>query len=256
MMTKESIQVIHNEIEGFIAGSLVHLIIAQHHYQSEFIMSSLDSSLLDGVPLAIRPLATEPLWGKQPSQFHFPGEKPHFEAYFDAYFKYYAEQCNLIGCHHNGEYSSVETHRDIMTIAQLLRKSLPRTEVRKRMSDFLKSANNSQPGEHENSINLVARLMLMVRIGKVPHECSKGRYLNWEEGDLREFVYNCFAPPVTRGHDRIKVEKSFNALNLQRIGGIKIWWTDNLADHLRMVDDDKGLFIFHHASFLEHQLHK
>ena len=124
------------------------------------------------------------------------------------------------------------------------------------MSDFLKSANNTQPGEHENSINLVARLMLMVRIGKVPHECSKGGYLNWEEGDLREFVYNCFAPPVTRGHDRIKLEKSFNALNLQRIGGIKIWWTENLADHLRMVDDDKGIFIFHHASFLEHQLHK
>jgi hypothetical protein len=125
MVTKGSIQVIHNEIESFITGSLVRSIIAQHHDQSEFTMSSLDSSLLDGVPLAIRPLATEPLWGTQPSHFHFPGEKPHFEADFDAYFKYYAEQCNLIGCHHNGEYSSVETHRDIMTIAQLLRKSLP-----------------------------------------------------------------------------------------------------------------------------------
>jgi hypothetical protein len=57
-------------------------------------------------------------------------------------------------------------------------------------------------------------------------------------------------------HDSIKLEKSFNALNVQRIGGIKIWWTNNLADHLRMMDDDKAVFVFHHASFLEHQVDK
>ena len=30
-------------------------------------------------------------------------------------------------------------------------------------------------------------------------------------------------------------------------------WTDNLADHLRLTDDDKRVHIFHHASFLEAQ---
>ena len=216
-------------------------------------MSSLDSSLFDEVPLEIKPLAVVHLWGQQSSHFVFHEDKPNLDAYFDSYFKYYAQQCDLIGRHENGEYSSVETHRDIMTIAQLLQQPLTRAEVRKHMTGVLKSANITQ---HDNSNNLVARLMLMIRIGGVPHEYSKGRYLEWEEGNLREFVHNYFAVPPTRNRDRIKLEKSFNALNVQRIGGIKIWWTDNLADHLRMMDDDKAVFIFHHASFLEHQLHK
>jgi hypothetical protein len=29
-----------------------------------------------------------------------------------------------------------------------------------------------------------------------------------------------------------------------------------LADHLRMMDDDKTVAVFHHASFLEYQLDK
>ncbi|PMD30890.1 hypothetical protein L207DRAFT_592257 [Hyaloscypha variabilis F] len=213
-------------------------------------MSSLDLSLWHDVPLANRPLAVEHLWGQQSSKYHFPDETSDLGAYFDSYFKYYARQCDLIGRHDNGEFSSVETHRHIMDIVQLLRQPLRREEVRKQISDLLRSANTTQ---QECSINLAARLLLMIRIGEVQHEYSKGRYLKWEEGSLREFVHNHFAASAARGHERIKLEKSFNALSVQRIGGVKIWWTDNLADHLRMMDDDKAVFIFHHASFLEHQ---
>jgi hypothetical protein len=215
-------------------------------------MSSLDQSLWHDVPLAIRPLVVDHLWGQQSSNYHFPDEKSNLETYFDSYFKYYARQCDLIGRHDNGEFSSVDTHRHIMDIVQLLQQPLRREEIRKQMSD-LRSANITQ---HECSINLAARLLLMIRIGEVQHEYSKGRYLKWEEGNLREFVHNHFSASAARGHDRIKLEKSFNALSVQRIGGIKIWWTDNLADHLRMMDDDKAVFIFHHASFLEHQTKK
>jgi hypothetical protein len=153
----------------------------------------------------------------------------------------------------NGKYSSVETHRDIMDITHLLQQPLSRKEVRKRMSDFLKSADKDQ---HQNSINLAARLLLMIRVGNVPHECLGGRQIEWKTGSLLEFVHDSFAPSPARGHHQIKLEKTFNALNLQRIAGIEIWWTDNLVDHLRMMDDDKAVFIFYHASFLEYQLHK
>lgn len=216
-------------------------------------MSSLDISLWEHVSLALRPVVVDHLWGQQPSQFNFPEGRTNLGAYFELYFKYYAQQCDLIGRHANGKYSSVETHRNIMEIAQLLQQPLSREEVRKLMSEFLKPADQKQ---HESSINLVARLLLMIRVGNVHHECLGGRHIEWEQGDLREFVHNYFATPPSRGHDRIKLEKSFNALNVQRIGGIKIWWTDNLADHLRMMDDDKAVFIFHHGSFLEHQSHK
>jgi hypothetical protein len=216
-------------------------------------MSSLDSSFLGDSPLAIRPLAADYFWGQQPSYFHFPEEKQNLQTYFDTYFKYYAQQCDLFGRHKNEEYPSIETHRDIMTIAQLLQQPLSRAEVRKHMSDVLRPAEEEQ---HESAINLVCRLLLMISVGEVQHDFSKGSHINWKEGDLREFIHNHFAANPTRVHDSIKLEKSFNALNVQRIGGIKIWWTNNLADHLRMMDDDKAVFVFHHASFLEHQVDK
>jgi hypothetical protein len=52
----------------------------------------------------------------------------------------------------------------------------------------------------------------------------------------------------------VKLEKLFNARSLERIGGISIDWTNNLADHLRVKDDrnDKiKVAIFHYASFLK-----
>jgi len=219
-------------------------------------MSSLESSLKDHVSLALRPVVVDHLWGQQPTQFIFSEKDQNLEAYFDIYFKYYAQQCDLIGHEsydERGDCSPVQTHRDIMVIAQLLQQPLTRAEVRKRMSDYLKSEDKDHL---ESSINFVARLLLMIRIGDVTPECSRGRPLKWKEGDLGEFVHNYFSACPTRGNDRIKLEKSFNALNVQRIGGIKILWTDNLADHLRMEDDDTAVFVFHHASFLEHQSHK
>ena len=53
------------------------------------------------------------------------------------------------------------------------------------------------------------------------------------------------------GSENVKLEKIFNAGNLGRIAGIEIEWTNNLADHLRVVDEDKKVAIFYHASFLE-----
>jgi hypothetical protein len=34
---------------------------------------------------------------------------------------------------------------------------------------------------------------------------------------------------------------------------VKIQWSNNLTDHLRLVDNDRRLCIFHHATFLQHQ---
>jgi hypothetical protein len=50
--------------------------------------------------------------------------------------------------------------------------------------------------------------------------------------------------------ESVKLEKIFNARNLEHIAGIKVRWTSNLADHLRMRDDDTAVELFHYASFL------
>jgi hypothetical protein len=139
-----------------------------------------------------------------------------------------------------------------MDIAQLLQQPLSLDEVQMRMSDFLKAADKEQ---HENSINLVARLLLMTKFGDIPHECGGGRHIEWSYGSLLESVHDYFSHPPACGHERMKLEKSFNTLSLQRMAGIEIRWTDNLADHLRMMGDDKAVAVFHHSSFLEYQLH-
>lgn len=43
----------------------------------------------------------------------------------------------------------------------------------------------------------------------------------------------------------------FNAHNLDRIGGFRILWTDDLQDHLLLNEDEKSLLIFHHVSVLQ-----
>jgi hypothetical protein len=56
---------------------------------------------------------------------------------------------------------------------------------------------------------------------------------------------------LTKEH--VKLERLFNACNLDRIAGLQIIWTHNLANHLRVQNDDKEVSIFHYASFLNSQ---
>lgn len=215
--------------------------------------SSLKSvwSLSEEVSQSLMTFVIERLWGcRQPSQL------PHLQELsvsFEPYFRYYAQQCDLIGRHAKGEYSSVETHHDVMDLARLLQNPLSRQEVQEKMALFLRESDEEQ---HNNSINLVTRLLLMTKFGDVPHECRGDRPIEWDHGTFPEFVHEYFSRVPIRSHEQVKLEKPFKALNLQQIAGIKIWWTNNLADHLRMRDDDQAVEIFYHASFLEYQLDK
>jgi hypothetical protein len=63
-------------------------------------------------------------------------------------------------------------------------------------------------------------------------------------------LVNTQIAPQTMMRENVKLEKIFNARNLERIAGIEIRWTSNLVDHLRMRNDDTAVEIFHYASFL------
>ncbi|KAL8635734.1 MAG: hypothetical protein Q9226_009323, partial [Calogaya cf. arnoldii] len=49
-------------------------------------------------------------------------------------------------------------------------------------------------------------------------------------------INTVFPPPSFL--DTVKLPQSFTAANLEKIGGIQVLWTDNLADHLLLRDDD------------------
>jgi hypothetical protein len=75
-----------------------------------------------------------------------------------------------------------------------------------------------------------------------------------EEGWFHDWSDFPLVPALTnRSIIRVKLDRLFIARNLERIAGLKIVWTDNLSDHLRLMRDDTEVTIYPHASFLEHQ---
>lgn len=178
-------------------------------------------------------------------------EKEEFDS--EAYLAYHKKQC-CFALHDGGRHISVRTHRDILEIAEDLKNGLPKENIRGRLS--LKLADPKPANENElldSSIDLSARLVSMMDIGVLRYGFSGRRGLLWSQGSLKDLVHGYFNVPVLLDHD-VKLEKMFNARNLGRTAGIHIVWTDNLADHLRMIDEgDKTVAIFHHASFLKCQ---
>ncbi|KAL8877912.1 MAG: hypothetical protein Q9198_004171 [Flavoplaca austrocitrina] len=61
-------------------------------------------------------------------------------------------------------------------------------------------------------------------------------------------VNTVFPPPSSL--DTVKLPQTFTAANLEKIAGIRIVWTNNLADHLLLRDDDTKVMLFHHVSAL------
>lgn len=91
----------------------------------------------------------------------------------------------------------------------------------------------------------------MIDVGALRHGLRLGQTPRmWVKGTLRDFVNSVF-PPSTTLSDDLKLEKLFNARNLERVAGIQVVWTSNIADHLQLEDDDTSVRIFSHASFLE-----
>ncbi|KAF2193018.1 hypothetical protein K469DRAFT_745423 [Zopfia rhizophila CBS 207.26] len=176
---------------------------------------------------------------------------------WDAYFSYYTQQC-IQALHHRGRYISARTHKDIIDIARDLEESRNKDDIKQLLRSKLTTPKSADEEEVllEGSINLATRLLVMMDFGDLPLGFCGRPQLGWHDGSLclKDVVHGYFNQPQALGHENIKLDKIFTARNLGRIAGIEIVWTDNLADHLRVVgDDDTKVRIFHHASFLKWQ---
>lgn len=100
---------------------------------------------------------------------------------------------------------------------------------------------------------LAARVLTMIDIGGLRSGVRLGQVSRvWASAELRDFIKSTFL--VTKEKSNMKLEKLFTARNLERVAGMQVIWTSNIADHLLLEDDDTSVRIFSHASFLE--LHK
>ncbi|KAI1842160.1 hypothetical protein JX265_005737 [Neoarthrinium moseri] len=207
-------------------------------------MSKLDQSIGQPPSLQAKRAIIEGFWGGVlPGQLSYTDKAAAPEQVLDAYFNFYQQQCDLIGLHANGKYSSITTHEHVLQVAKLLILGHTRDEVCSELDGMIPNADKVQ---HERSVYLVARLLLMVQVGEIPHEWSGSRPICWQDAGstIRDVIRARFSDIPVLGHERVKFEKAFNVLGLNRIAGIEIRWTSNLADHLRLIHDDTLLDIY------------
>lgn len=166
------------------------------------------------------------------------------------YFSYYSEQCHLM-LGDGGRHAAARTHCDISNIIQQFKQQTSREKIIDAVlsdSQLLKLPE----GEHmiQGSINLAARLYLMMSFGVIPNAFTPARPLYWTTGSAQDFLAEQLGPTRVLGSQAVKFPKLFNGRNIERLGGIRIEWTSDLDQHLRIIHDEEGVAIFHHAAFL------
>lgn len=164
---------------------------------------------------------------------------------YATYIRYYYAQCSSLT--RGGRYTS-QTHGDLMKIVRY---------VQARDATFesvMASVCLNLPGIETETIRVAmltaARLWLMLYIGEDQFSLSPGQLpISWDRDTLRNCVRSHFKPQCILT-DTVRLEKNFNAVNLDTVGNIQVVWTNNLADHLLMISDDTRVSVFHHATFL------
>ena len=105
---------------------------------------------------------------------------------------------------------------------------------------------------------LSTRILTMTPVGQATssQKLHPTCILPWNTGSLQNAVHGYFNQPpdipLEAKDDIIGVSLTF--FNIERVSGIKVIPTDNLLDHLLLVDEDRKLCVFHHASFVKQML--
>ena len=207
----------------------------------------LDNSLWSPIDIATRREIVANLWSYDEAHSMRLIE----EGVLRLFFQYYAAQIVLM-LHLNGRYTSVRTHRDLINIVAYLKQGKTKDEIKQELRATTLPTNLENPDEAiERSTDLAGRLLVMVALGQIPQGFGPIG-LTWDsKTPLQQRVADCFNPTQALQAERVRLEKMFIGCNLYRIARITIFWTDNLADHLRMFEHETRVAVFHHASFLE-----
>jgi hypothetical protein len=205
----------------------------------------------DPVPESIRADIIKGLWQYNTSPEFLLGLKR-----WDAFFSYYTAECKKAITYNRGEYTTVRKHRDIAAVAKRLEDGYTKEEITQSLLtlDTQQRPTDAKIRMAEGSLRLVARLMSMVDIGPLPYGVQGWAPLLWSDDSwsLKTMLGQYFQKSSTDSTG-IKFGEEFTAYNLQQFAGVKIQWSSNLANHLRLMDNDTTICLFHHVTFLKHQ---
>lgn len=177
----------------------------------------------------------------------------------EAYFSRYATLCSL-AANTNRAIVNV-THWQLASVIKLL---LDPVEARRTRSELNGLVFNNPYITWDNSIiggnlaptliDLAVDVWSMLSIAKFPGDISYDEPIHWEDHQtLIDLFDKCF-PFSRNSQDIVKLPQTFTAAHLEKLGGIQVIWTSNLADHLLLKEDDTKLMLFHQLSIL--RLHK
>ncbi|EMD86405.1 hypothetical protein COCC4DRAFT_22623 [Bipolaris maydis ATCC 48331] len=176
---------------------------------------------------------------------------------WQAYFQHYSDEVRSAIESDGGVNTTVRMHEDVIAIASSLEQRVAKHVIKKEL--FLLDTQNRSSAEKERmaegSIKLVVRLLYMVDIGPVSqNHIPSLTYVPWveEKYDVGTVLSQHFQKSKEDA-GKVRFDSKFSAYNLERLAGVKIVWTNNLADHLRLVEDDTKLCIFHQTTFLKSQ---
>ena len=195
------------------------------------------------IPLTedVRGAITKSLWGEtSDGQFYTSAVKD-----LDTYFSYWGDECRVAR-------TTSRCHRDVLNVVERLKQpDGTRDSIKEGIDQDDSDAISNYEELVDASVALAVRLWLMVYIDSVGLSQTVGHtQARWEQGTFQDFVAGVFSPDHGL-HSNVKLERLFNARNLERIAGVRVTWTSNLADHLSMRDDDTRVLVFHHVTFLE-----
>ena len=181
---------------------------------------------------------------------NFYQDSPHF----DSFFEYYDQQCAAARFDAKNGGFLVKTHRDLINVIRELHDmDKPKTLIKFNLRrELLLTESEENDARLDDAINLAARIWLMIFVGEYRQIIGPAqRQLVWQENSCLKTVLEHEFSPQVKVKDHVRLERLFTSRNMERIAGLEIIWTSNLADHLRLVDYDTRVVIFHQASFLK-----
>jgi len=187
------------------------------------------------------------LWGENIPEEQYAYNEPRFIAYL----KYYENECR-----HSARTVPFSTHRQtldaIIAISDARQK--PFDDVRNILATSCPTFATSQPESQTLGVTLCLRLWLMINIrdrrdGGI---VAGVRDIEWNDSiSVASFIQSSLPDgSATFSTDEKSFDDEFNVLSLKRLAGVRLVFTDNLADHLVFHRDTRRLHIFRCGYFL------
>ena len=175
---------------------------------------------------------------------------------FESYFNRYAILCKMAA----NKVRAIENvnHWQMANIVTLLHvPSLTKEQVLEQCLVLIKGTDERMEWNSFDVgvilVDVAVHLWLMLSIGRFPGDISYDEPILWDLGESQDALLKRHFSSKHQSDDFVKLPQTFTAAHLEQIAGIEVVWTNNLADHLLLKDDDTKLMLFHQVSIL--QLH-